>query len=172
MAERKKFIADWAGLSQLSRAVPHARDQPRVKRLSASGNPSSFWGCSAVTHLAGLALPRPPSTAKIISRVAGRVPLSAQRPAHPEILVSQGSNVIWPRRLPEGVRLSGPMARAPRNPNDTGPACSPSGPFFQDAPPTRTTDLRPSGSGGLPLRNPPRSRVEYSIDRRGQEGAL
>ena len=94
MAGRKKFIEDWGGLSQLSRAVPHARDQPRVKRLPVDGYASSFGGCSAVTNWAGLTLPSPPSTAKLISRVAGRVPLSAQCPAHPETLISQGSNVI------------------------------------------------------------------------------
>ena len=102
-----------AGLSQLSRAVPHARDQPRVKRLPVDGYASSFGGCSAVTHWAGLTLPRPPSTAKIISSVAGRVPLSAQCPAHSEILISQGFNAMRPPRLPEGVRSSGPMSTSP-----------------------------------------------------------
>ena len=34
------------------------------------------------------------------------MPLSAQRPAHPEILISQGSDAKRPPRLPQGVRSS------------------------------------------------------------------
>ena len=50
MAERKEFIEDWGGAVATWQAVPHARDQPRVKRLSAGGYASSFGGCLAVTH--------------------------------------------------------------------------------------------------------------------------
>ena len=52
---------------------------------------------------------RPPlsrSTAEVIHAVAGRLPLSAPRPAHPEILASQGPSANPPPRPPEDVRSS------------------------------------------------------------------
>ena len=39
-----------SGLSKLSWAVPHVRDQPRVRRFLAGGDLRSLGGCSAVTH--------------------------------------------------------------------------------------------------------------------------
>ena len=49
-------------------------------------------------------LPRPQSTAKFINPVAGRLPLSAQRPAPPEVLVAQRPIAKPPSRPAEDVR--------------------------------------------------------------------
>ena len=95
-----------SGLSRLSGAVPHVRDQPCVQRFLAGGDLRSLGGCSAVTHSAGLTLQRPLSMAKIINTDAGRLPLLAQHPAHPEILISQGPIPRRPARLPKEVRSS------------------------------------------------------------------
>lgn len=92
MAERKEFIEDWGGAVATLRGCATRKRSAPVKRLPVDGYASSFGGCSAVTNWADLTLPSPPSTNKIVSRVAARVPLSAQWPAHPEILISQGSN--------------------------------------------------------------------------------
>ena len=59
-----------------------------------------------VTHSASLPLPRRLSTAKTINTVAGRLPLFAQRPAHPVIPIPQGPIARHRHRLPEGVRSS------------------------------------------------------------------
>jgi len=95
-----------SGLSRLSGAVPHVRDQPCVQRFLADGDLRSLGGCSAVTHSAGLTLQRPLSMAKIINTDAGRLPLLAQHPADPEILISQGPIPRRPARLPKEVRSS------------------------------------------------------------------
>ena len=94
------------GLSPRSRAVPHVRDQPRAQRLLAAGSPLSFRWCSAVAHSADPTLPRPLSTDKTISTFAGRLPLLAQRPAHPVIPIPQDPIARHPPRLPKGVRSS------------------------------------------------------------------
>ena len=61
----------------------------------------------------GLTLPRPLSTARIINTVvAGRLPLSAERPAHPKILVLQEVISKPPSRPPEGIRSSGHVSVA------------------------------------------------------------
>ena len=94
------------GLSPLSRAVPHLTDQPRAQRFPDGDDPHSLGVCSAVTHLAGLTLPRPLSTDKTINTVAGRLPLLAQRSAHPVIPIPQDPIARHPSRPPQGVRLS------------------------------------------------------------------
>ena len=103
-AERRSSLRARAGLSPLSGPVPHVRDQPLMQRFPASSDPSGLGRCSKVTHEGGLTLPRPPSTSQTINTVAGRLPLLAQRPAHPEILVSQRPSAKPPLRLPNGVR--------------------------------------------------------------------
>ena len=101
------------GLSPLSRAVPHAREQPGVQRFLAGGDPRSFGGCSAVSHSADPTLPRPLSTAKTINTVAGRLPPLAQRPAHPVVLIPRGPIARHLPRLPNGVRSSESAESAP-----------------------------------------------------------
>ena len=59
-----------------------------------------------VTPVAALTLPHPLSTARIINAVAGRLPLSAQRPTYLEILISQGPIAKGLSRLPKGVGSS------------------------------------------------------------------
>ena len=59
-----------------------------------------------MTHRVSLPLARLRPTAQIINSVAGRLPLSAQRPAHAETLVSQGPSAKPPPRPPEEVRSS------------------------------------------------------------------
>ena len=75
-----------------------------MDRLLADGYPNSLGRCETVTRVAGLTLPRPLSTARIIYTVAGWRPLSAQRPTHPEILISQGTIAKPPPQPLEGVR--------------------------------------------------------------------
>ena len=104
--ERKEFIEDRGVLSPLSRAVPPVTDQPRAQRFPASDEPHGLGVCSAVTRLASLTLPRPLSTDKTINTVAGRLPLLAQRSAHPVIPIPQGPIARHPSRPPQGVRLS------------------------------------------------------------------
>ena len=94
------------GLSPLGRAVPHVRDQPRVQRFPAGSYPIGPGGYSAVTHRSCPALLRLLSTAQIINPVAGRPPLSAQRPAHPEVLATQGPSAKPLSRPAEDVRSS------------------------------------------------------------------
>ena len=86
-------------------AVPHAREQTRVQRFLAGDNPRSLGGCSAVTPEAGLTLYHPLSTARFINTVAGRLPLSAQRPAHSEFFISLGPIAKRRLRLPKGGQL-------------------------------------------------------------------
>ena len=69
-------------------------------RTMLKGNPSGQFNT-----------PAPVSTAKIINLVAGRLPLSAKRPAHPETLVSQGP-IAKPQPRPlKDVRSSEADAR-------------------------------------------------------------
>ena len=75
-----------------------------MDRLLAGGYPNSLGRCETVTRVAGLTHPRPLSTVRIISTVAGWLPLSAQRPTHPEILISQGTIAKPPPQPSEGVR--------------------------------------------------------------------
>lgn len=93
-------------LSPLSRAVPPVTDQPRAQRFPASDEPHGLGVCSAVTRLASLTLPRPLSTDKTINTVARRLPLLAQRSAHPVIPIPQGPIARHPSRPCQGVRLS------------------------------------------------------------------
>ena len=74
-----------------------------MQRIPAGGDPRSHGGCSAVTHEAGLTLPRPLSTGKAIDAVAGLLPLLTRRPAHPKILNSHSPIARSPPRLPKGV---------------------------------------------------------------------
>ena len=60
-------------------------------------------------HQVDRTLPRPQSTAKFINLVAGRLPLSAQPPAFPGILVAQGPSAKPPSRLAEDDRSSETM---------------------------------------------------------------
>ena len=62
-------------------------------------------------HQVGHTLLRPQSTAKIIYTVAGRLPLSAQRPVPPAMLISQGRVAKRPPLLPNEVRSSDPGHR-------------------------------------------------------------
>ena len=82
-----------------------------MQRFLAGGDLRSLGGCSAVTHSAGLTLQRPLSMAKIINTDAGRLPLLAQHPADPEILISPGPIPRRPARLPKEVRSSESPAR-------------------------------------------------------------
>ena len=97
MAERKQPFENWSangrrdltgpwGVYGISRETGHNR----VQRFPDRGYPVGFGGSSAVTHRICPALLRPLSTAQNINPVAERPPLSAQRPAHPEVLVTQG----------------------------------------------------------------------------------
>ena len=78
-----------------------------MQRFLAGDYPSGLVGYSKVTHEAGLTLRHPLTTARITNTVAGRLPLSAPRPAHPEILISQGRVAKRPPRPPKDVRSSG-----------------------------------------------------------------
>ena len=73
-----------------------------------------------MTHRVGPTLPRPLSTAKIIKAVAALLPLSAKRPAHPEILASQGPSAKPTPQSQEQVRSSEtestPRAARPERP--------------------------------------------------------
>ena len=101
--ERKEFIEGWGRLSTLSRAVPHVRVHPRAQRFLVGGDSRSFGRCSAVARSADPTLPHPLSTAKPINTVACRLPLLAQRPAHPVILIPLSPIARHPPRLPKGV---------------------------------------------------------------------
>ena len=78
----------------------------RVQRFPAGGYPIGSGGYSAATHRICPALLRPLSTAQITNPVAALLPLSAQRPAHPEVLVAQGPSAKLPSRTAEDVRSS------------------------------------------------------------------
>ena len=111
LANRKQLIENWSangrqdltglwGVYGISRETGHNR----VQRFPDRGNPIGFGGYSAVTHRICPALLRPLSTAQIINPVADRPPLSAQRPAHPEVLAPQGPSANPPSRPAEDVR--------------------------------------------------------------------
>ena len=82
---------------------PACRD--RAERVAAE-SASRLGGCSGVTNPVGRTLPRPLSRAKTINMAASRLPLSAQLPAHPEILVLQGPIAKPPSRPPKDVMSS------------------------------------------------------------------
>jgi len=112
-----------SGLSQLTGAVPHVRDQPRVQRFLAGGDLPSLGEYSAVTRSAGLTLQRPLSMAKIINTAAGRLPLLAQHPAHPKSLSHKASSRGARRDCPERSGRLCPLARAASSP-PSAPASS------------------------------------------------
>lgn len=64
-------------------------------------------------HQVGPTLPRRQSAAKVINTVAGQLPLSAKRPAHPAMLISQGRVAKRPPRLAKEGRLSEPVPTLP-----------------------------------------------------------
>ena len=78
----------------------------RVQRFSAVSCPSRMGGRSRVIHRVDPPLPCPQSTNEIFDAVARRLPPYAQRPAHSEILVSQGPFARLPPRPPDDVRWS------------------------------------------------------------------
>ena len=72
---------------------------PQAPRAS----PAPIRHCTPCWMLPG---PPPAVTARIVIAVASRLLLSAQRPAHPETLISQGPIAKRLPRLPKGVRSS------------------------------------------------------------------
>lgn len=75
---------------------------------SGSGTLPRWLGeCQRVTHRVSPPLSRLRSTAEIINSVTAPLPLSAQRHAHAETLVSKGPSAKLPPRPPEDVRSSG-----------------------------------------------------------------
>ena len=111
MAERKQPIEDWLVAIDLpgpcrtdssSRKTGHKRGQ----RLPVGSYPSRSRGHSEMTDRVCPTLLRLLATAQITNAVAGRLPLSAQRPSHPEVLVTQGPSEKLPSRPAEDVRSS------------------------------------------------------------------
>ena len=111
MAERKQPIEDRLVSINLpgpyrtdssSRKIGHKRGQ----RLPVGSYPSRSRGHSEVTHRICPTLLRLLATAQITNAVAGRLPLSAQRPSHPEVLVTQDPSAKPPSRPAEGVSSS------------------------------------------------------------------
>ena len=111
MAERKQPIEAWLVSIDLLRqcrtdGISRETGHNRVQRFPAGGYPIGSGGHSGVTHRICPALPRLLSTAQIINPVAGRPPLSAQRPAHAEVLVTQSPSAKPLSRPAEDVRSS------------------------------------------------------------------
>ena len=111
MAECKQLIEDTLVAVDLpgscrtdssSRKTGHER----VQRFPVGSYPSRSRGHSGVIYQVGSTLQNPLSTAQIINPVAGRPPLSAQRPAHPEVLATQGPSAKPLSRPAEDVRSS------------------------------------------------------------------
>ena len=70
-------------------------------------------GAEGGIHQVGPTLPRPQAATKIINTVAGRLPLSAKRPTHPAMVISQGRVAKCPPRLAKEVRSSEPVPTLP-----------------------------------------------------------
>ena len=104
-ARRNERRGGTAGLSRTC-GIRGETGHEGVQRFRFGGYPSTCAGDSAVIHQVGRTLPRPQSTAKFINPVAGRLPLSAQRPAPPEVLAAQGPSAKPPSRPSEDVRSS------------------------------------------------------------------
>ena len=111
MAERKQPIEDRLVAIDLPRPRRTERSScktghKRAQRPPAGSYPIGSEGHSGVTHRICPALPRLLSTAQIINPVAGRPLLSAQRPAHHEVLATQGPSAKPLSRPAEDVRSS------------------------------------------------------------------
>ena len=82
-ARRNERRGGTAGLSRTC-GIRGETGHEGVQRFPFGGYPSRCAGDSGVIHQVGRTLPRPQSTAKFINPVAGRLSLSAQRPAPPK----------------------------------------------------------------------------------------
>ena len=84
------------------RGIGHKREQ----RFLTGGYLGRLGDCQGVKHPVGPPLPFSRLTADIINAVAGRLPLSVRRPAHPETLDLQVPRVKPSPRPSENVRSS------------------------------------------------------------------